>query len=299
TMWEDLGPQVVTQLGSIKDKFDETKNTMNEINQIKYDSFSQGLQGIGRIINADVLIPLGQRMLPALNEFANWLKNDGVTSINSFAKEIEQTIPRAIEVATKAFPPIVKGFKWILKNAPLIAAAFVSIKAASLMTTVVKSVLALKSAWKVAERAAYAYSVSLTFSANAGKIAALSMKTFHIVVAVLTKQMKVGAAVTALFGKASLLLGGPIGVVIVAVTALVAGFLVLWNTNKGFRDFVINAWNNIKETAIKVWGGICNFFTQIIPQAWNDLCTSFSNTGQWFGELWNNIKQAFVNGWNA
>ncbi|MDL0190958.1 hypothetical protein, partial [Clostridioides difficile] len=32
---------------------------------------------------------------------------------------------------------------------------------------------------------------------------------------------------------------------------------------------------------------------------WNDLCTSFSNTGQWFGELWNNIKQAFVNGWNA
>ncbi|EGT4637031.1 phage tail tape measure protein [Clostridioides difficile] len=299
TMWEDLGPQVVTQLGSIKNKFDETKNTMDEINKIKYASFSQGLQGIGRIINADVLIPLGQRMLPALNEFANWLKNDGVKSINSFAKEIEQTIPRAIEVATKAFPPIVKSFKWILKNAPLIAAAFVSIKVASLMTTVVKSVLALKSAWKVAERAAYAYSISLTFSANAGKIAALSMKTFHIVVAVLTKQMKIGVAVTALFGKASLLLGGPIGVVIVAVTALVAGLVVLWNTNKGFRDFVINAWNNIKETATKVWGGICNFFTQTIPQAWNDLCTSFSNTGQWFGELWNNIKQAFVNGWNA
>ncbi|HEK8914322.1 hypothetical protein BGV10_12155 [Clostridioides difficile] len=299
TMWEDLGPQVVTQLGSIKDKFDETKNTMNEINQIKYDSFSQGLQGIGRIINADVLIPLGQRMLPALNDFANWLKNDGVKSINSFANEIEQTIPRAIEVATKAFPLIIKSFKWILKNAPLIAAAFVSIKVASLMTTVVKSVLALKSAWKVAERAAYAYSVSLTFSANAGKIAALSMKTFHIVVAVLTKQMKVGAAVTALFGKASLLLGGPIGVIVVAVTALVAGFLVLWNTNKGFRDFVIGAWNNIKETATKVWGSICNFFTQTIPQAWQSLCTSFLNTRTWFVQMWNNIKQTFINGWNA
>ncbi|MCI9975967.1 phage tail tape measure protein [Clostridioides difficile] len=299
TMWEDLGPDVCRQLGNIGNKFDETKNTMDEINKIKYASFSQGLQGIGRIINADVLIPLGQRMLPALNDFANWLKNDGVKSINSFAKEIEQTIPRAIEVATKAFPPIVKSFKWILKNAPLIAAAFVSIKVASLMTTVVKSVLALKSAWKVAERAAYAYSVSLTFSANAGKIAALSMKTFHIVVAVLTKQMKIGAAATALFSKASLLLGGPIGVVIVAVTALVAGLVVLWNTNKGFRDFVINAWNNIKETATKVWGSICNFFTQTIPQAWSDLCTNFSNAGTWFVQMWNNIKQTFVNGWNA
>ncbi|MCC0630162.1 MULTISPECIES: phage tail tape measure protein [unclassified Clostridioides] len=299
TMWEDLGPDVCKQLGNIGNKFDETKNTMDEINKIKYASFSQGLQGIGRIINADVLIPLGQRMLPALNDFANWLKNDGVKSINSFAKEIEQTIPRAIEVATKAFPPIVKSFKWILKNAPLIAAAFVSIKVASLMTTVVKSVLALKNTWKVAERAAYAYSVALAFSANAGATAALSMTTFQIIVSVLTGKMKILTAVTTLFSKASLLLGGPIGVVIVAVAALVAGLVVLWNTNKGFRDFVINAWNNVKETATKVWGGICNFFTQTIPQAWESLCTSFSNAGTWFVQMWNNIKQTFVNGWNA
>ncbi|WP_339073716.1 phage tail tape measure protein [Clostridioides difficile] len=299
TMWEDLGPQVVTQLGSIKNKFDETKNTMDEINKIKYASFSQGLQGIGRIINADVLIPLGQRMLPALNEFANWLKNDGVKSINSFANEIGNGLSGAVKLATKALPLLINSLSWVLKNGPTIASIFVSIKTASIMTSVIKGIATLVNAWKAAKRAAIAYSIALAFSSSAGSTAALGMTTFQIIVSVLTGKMKILTAVTTLFGKASLLLGGPIGVVIVAVTALVAGFLVLWNTNKGFRDFVIGAWNNIKETAIKVWGGICNFFTQIIPQAWNDLCTSFSNTGQWFGELWNNIKQAFINGWNA
>ncbi|HBH3621145.1 TPA: phage tail tape measure protein [Clostridioides difficile] len=292
TMWEDLGPQVVTQLGSIKNKFDETKNTMDEINKIKYASFSQGLQGIGRIINADVLIPLGQRMLPALNEFANWLKNDGVKSINSFAKEIESGLSNAVKIATKAFPPLIKSLSWILKNGSTIASIFVSIKAAAIMTSAVKSVVALRKAWVAAKLAVRIYIAGM---AEAGTV----LSGFQVLVGVLTGEMTIAQGVTQVWSATLATLGGPVGVAIIAIVALVAGLVVLWNTNKGFRDFVIGAWNNIKETATKVWGSICNFFTQIIPQAWNDLCTSFSNTGQWFGELWNNIKQAFINGWNA
>ncbi|HBF6475424.1 TPA: phage tail tape measure protein [Clostridioides difficile] len=292
TMWEDLGPQVVTQLGSIKNKFDETKNTMDEINKIKYASFSQGLQGIGRIINAGVLIPLGQRMLPALNEFANWLKNDGVKSINSFANEIGNGLSGAVKLATKALPLLINSLSWVLKNGPTIASIFVSIKTASIMTSAVKSIVALKKAWVAAKLAVRVYMVGM---AEAGTV----LSGFQILVGVLTKNMTIAQARTMLLAKASALLGGPIGIAIVAITALVAGLVVLWNTNKGFRDFVINAWNNIKETATKVWGSICNFFTQTIPRAWNDLCTSFSNAVQWFGEMWNNIKQAFINGWNA
>ncbi|HBG9898185.1 phage tail tape measure protein, TP901 family [Clostridioides difficile] len=292
TMWEDLGPQVVTQLGSIKNKFDETKNTMDEINKIKYASFSQGLQGIGRIINAGVLIPLGQRMLPALNEFANWLKNDGVKSINSFANEIGNGLSGAVKLATKALPLLINSLSWVLKNGPTIASIFVSIKTASIMTSAVKSIVALKKAWVAAKLAVRVYMVGM---AEAGTV----LSGFQILVGVLTKNMTIAQARTMLLAKASALLGGPIGIAIVAITALVAGLVVLWNTNKGFRDFVINAWNNIKETATKVWGSICNFFTQTIPQAWESLCTGFSNAGQWFGEMWNNIKQAFINGWNA
>ena len=187
---------------------------------------------------------------------------------------------------------MIKSLSWVLKNGPTIASIFVSIKTASIMTSAVKSIVALKKAWIAAKLAVRVYMVGM---AEAGTV----LSGFQILVGVLTKNMTIAQARTMLLAKASALLGGPIGIAIVAITALVAGLVVLWNTNKGFRDFVINAWNNIKETATKVWGSICNFFTQTIPQAWESLCTGFSNAGQWFGEMWNNIKQAFINGWNA
>lgn len=38
----------------------------------------------------------------------------------------------------------------------------------------------------------------------------------------------------------------PIGLIIVLVAGLVAGFIYLWNTSEGFRNFFIGAWNLIK-----------------------------------------------------
>ncbi|EGT4537483.1 phage tail tape measure protein [Clostridioides difficile] len=292
TMWEDLGPQVVTQLGSIKNKFDETKNTMDEINKIKYASFSQGLQGIGRIINAGVLIPLGQRMLPALNEFANWLKNDGVKSINSFANEIGNGLSGAVKLATKALPLLINSLSWVLKNGRIIATILISIKAAMMWASAVKTIRNMKLSFLKAKAAVINFK-------NGTAAAGTALTIYQSIVAVLTGEMTLATVATNGLKAAMVALGGPIGVALLAITALVAGLVVLWNTNKGFRDFVIGAWNSIKETATKVWGGICNFFTQTIPQAWESLCTGFSNAGQWFGELWNNIKQAFISGWNA
>ncbi|HGM3198046.1 TPA: phage tail tape measure protein [Clostridioides difficile] len=223
------------------------------------------------------------------NQFSNGSLKEGVSQIAQSFGDLTSTI---IKVATKALPTMIKSLSWILKNGPTIASIFVSIKTASIMTSVVKSIVALKKAWIAAKLAVRVYMVGM---AEAGTV----LSGFQILVGVLTKEMTIAQGITQIWSATLATLGGPVGVAIIAIVALVAGLVVLWNTNKGFRDFVINAWNNIKETAIKVWGGICNFFTQIIPQAWNDLCTSFSNTGQWFGELWNNIKEAFVNGWNA
>ena len=40
----------------------------------------------------------------------------------------------------------------------------------------------------------------------------------------------------------------PIGLIILAITALVAGFMVLWNKCEGFRNFWIGLWEGIKKT---------------------------------------------------
>ncbi|MGO0884911.1 phage tail tape measure protein [Clostridioides difficile] len=222
-------------------------------------------------------------------QFSSGSLKAGVSQIAQSFGDLTSTI---IKVATKALPPLIKSLSWILKNGSTIASILVSIKTASIMTSAVKSIVALKKAWVAAKLAVRVYMVGM---AEAGTV----LSGFQVLVGVLTGEMTIAQGVTQVWSATLATLGGPVGIAIIAIVALVAGLVVLWNTNKGFRDFVINAWNNIKETATKVWGGICNFFTQTIPQAWNDLCSSFSNAGQWFGELWNNIKQAFINGWNA
>lgn len=91
----------------------------------------------------------------------------------------------------------------------------------------------------------------------------------------------------------------PIGWIIISIAALVAGIVVLWNTNEGFRNAVIKAWNAIKDTGEAVWGWLVKFFTVDIPNAWNSMISWFGGVGNWFVELWNNIKQGFINGWNS
>lgn len=90
-----------------------------------------------------------------------------------------------------------------------------------------------------------------------------------------------------------------IGWIVIAIAAVVTALVVLWNTNEGFRNAVIGVWNNIKDVALSVWGGICDFFTNDIPNAWNGLIGFFTGAGEWVATLWNNINQGFIDGWNA
>jgi len=75
TMWEDMGSEAVAALANTNGEFDKTKNTMEQINAIKYDSFSEAMDGIGRQIEVGLLIPLGDKLLPYLNDFANWINS--------------------------------------------------------------------------------------------------------------------------------------------------------------------------------------------------------------------------------
>ena len=74
TMWEDLGPEVVTQLANIQNGYDKTKATMEEINDIKYDDIGSALKSVKRNIETNILIPLSEDAMPTMNEFAKGAK---------------------------------------------------------------------------------------------------------------------------------------------------------------------------------------------------------------------------------
>ena len=63
-------------------------------------------------------------------------------------------------------------------------------------------------------------------------------------------------AIAAIKGLFAVMLANPIGLIIVAITALVAGFMYLWKNCEGFREFWINLWSKIKSSALAAVDGL-------------------------------------------
>lgn len=169
---------------------------------------------------------------------------------------IVEAIKTTVDIAMQLLPKITEGFSWILENGDTIAAVIVGISTAMATLKVVNYITGIVNAfkaWKIA---------------NEGITAA---------------QWLLNAAMNA----------NPIGLIIAAVTGLVAGLVVLWNTNEGFRNAVIKAWNAIKETAVNVWGSICTFFTVTIPNAWNSFVSWFQGIPEWFKGVWDSVLAVF------
>lgn len=68
-MWNDLGPTVVGALGDIEDGAYDAAGAMDQIKEVKYDDITNQLESMGRKLQDDVLVPVGQMLIPVLQTF--------------------------------------------------------------------------------------------------------------------------------------------------------------------------------------------------------------------------------------
>ena len=107
TMWEDLGPTVVTSLADVTESFDSTKASMEEMMSVKYDTLSGALGGLWRTIQTDVLQPIGKMLIPYVTKAIDKIK-EMTKWWNNLSPATQKTIVKFAAVAA-AIGPVLLG----------------------------------------------------------------------------------------------------------------------------------------------------------------------------------------------
>lgn len=90
---------------------------------------------------------------------------------------------------------------------------------------------------------------------------AVPLLTFINLLAGMMIVTKVVSALSAMF---TVLAANPIMLVVAAIGALVAGFVVLWNKCEGFRNFWIGLWNELKPPVMALINSLKDFWDNVL-----------------------------------
>jgi len=234
SMFEDLGIKGIKAMQGTEGAINKTKDAMSGIEKIKYNTFGEGMAGIGRVIMTSVFIPIGEKLIPKLQEMSQYI-------IDNMPK-IKQNITSALEFINPIIDKVVDGFK----------------KLTDALSTV--------STW-VSEHQTAVQNIAIIVGAFA-----LAWGLVTGAIAIWNVVGLIATAVTSGFGLALAFLTSPIGIVILAIGAIIAVGVLLYKN-----------WDVIKAKATVIFSGI-----------WTAIKGAFASTVSWFAGIWNGIKNVFA-----
>lgn len=112
---------------------------------------------------------------------------------------------------------------------------------------------------------------TVTLAANTAGWIANTASQIGSKVALVAGTVATGAAATAQWALNAAMTANPIGLVVAAIVGLVAGIVVLWKKNEGFRNLVTKVWEGIKRVFSTSVAAIKGFMTgawDLIKKIW-------------------------------
>lgn len=197
--------------------------------------------------------------------------NTSLSEVGALAEPILTQIKlMGAELAKNLLPIIQKIIPAVMDHLPAIATGV------GVVATALGVMGAAVAAVKIKEAALTAATVAQTVATNAQVVASK---------AAAAAQWLLNAAMSA----------NPIGIVVAAIAALVAAFVVLWKKSEAFREFWTNLWEKIKNVTGAVVEGIKKFF----GGAWDGVKKIWNGAGDWFSQKWDAIKKGASKLWEG
>ena len=220
------------------------------------------------ISNAKTAISRGvAELISKVNE---GLQNAGIGSISDIISEKGKNIEKVLKAVAEQIPKIIE---WVVKNKDSL------ISLAEVIATVV-------GAYKLYELTLLAIKGIQFVSSISGTILAF-VKLIPCIKSVKDAMILLNMVISV----------NPIALVVTAISLLVAGFIYLWNTSEGFRNFWIGLWEKIKQGTSVAVENITKFFTETLPNSIESMIEWFKNLPQKmyevFWDFFQPIEDAF------
>lgn len=234
SMWEDMGAKAILSLKDTRGEISTTKNTLEEINNVKYSDIGNQLETLKRSFEVDVIKPVGDEIAPLVSEV--------IENIKSRLPDVKQKVTELIEAVKPQLPEIKEMLKTVV-SAVKEFGNFI-IEHGGVIISVLAGIVAGIMAFHVVSIIQLAISV---------------FQTLFLVI-------KSGCTVVQFFN--IICSANPYaviaGIVIGLIAALVTGITLLWNNCEGFRNFIINLWDGIKLMVADIWNWIVEQYNNFV-----------------------------------
>ena len=250
--------------GEAGKQYQETNADLIAARQAQSDwngSMAEAGQAVAPITTA--LMEMGSELLgkamPYLQQFADYVSAN-MPAVQQWLSDTAGKMAEAWQNAQPIVQPLIEAiktvFQWFIDNLPLIAPIVAAVAGGFLLfqgvSTIIQGITMALGAFK-----------AIT---NLVRLAQLALNI--------------------------VMMANPFVLVALAITALIAVFVYLWNTNEGFRNAVIAIWEAIKTAAETVFGYIRDFLQLV----WDTIKTVATTVWETIKGVITGVAQGIYNG---
>lgn len=311
------GQELMPLLNGAGGSVDELKQKAKDLGMVLSDDaidagvkFTDQLDTMKRTLGS-VVSQIGVKLMPMFSNLLTWVM-ERMPQIQETFKTVFGALSNVVTIAGNVvkdylIPAFKNIYDFVQENMPTIQATFdtvfdgikVAVDIAKDALKLFVDMITTVSTW-ISENQTLVENIALVIGsfAAAWGLVNLALGIWATVGAIAT-------GITTAFGVAVAFLTSPIGLVILAIGAIIAIGILLYKNWDKIKAFMLALWETLKTKATEIFAAIWNtiknafsatiaWFKNIFTSAWNGIKSVFSSVGSFFGGLWNTIKSKFT-----